>query len=148
MRILLINPSLHQATTGQYKEDVEKQRGVYPPLGLLYVAAALEKNKHQVKVVDIDIEGKNAEKELKRTYQELNPQMVGFYAMTWNYRQVKDMSERFKKINPRIITILGGPNVTCLTQESLELGNFDFGIRGEGEKTIIELIDKLEKKIT
>ena len=146
MRVLLINPSLHQATTGQYKKNVEKQRGVYPPLGLLYIAAVLKKNNHQVEIIDIDIEGKNAENKLKETYQNLNPQMIGFYAMTWTYQQAKDLAKRFKQIDSKIITVIGGPNVTCLPKYSLEFGDFDFGVIGEGEKTIIELLNKIEKR--
>lgn len=146
MRILLINPSLRQATTGQYKKEVEEARGVYLPLGLAYIAAALEKSGHQIAIVDIDIEGKNAESKLRKTYQNLNPQIVGFYAMTWTYPQAKDLAKRFKGINPKIITVIGGPDVTCLPQDSLELGDFDFGVISEGEKTIIELVDRLEGK--
>lgn len=146
MRILLINPSIYQTSTGQYSKAVETERGAYPPLGLLYIAAVLEKNGHRVAIVDIDIEEEKAEKKLRETYQDLNPQMVGFYSMTWTYRQAKAMAKRFKEINPKIITVLGGPNVTSIPKTSLELGDFDFGVIGEGEKTIIELVDKLEGK--
>lgn len=144
MRILLINPSLHQATTGQYEKEVEKQRGVYPSLGLAYIAAVLEKNDHQVKIVDCDMEEENLEKTIRTIVKDFQPQMVGFYAMTWTYRQAKDLAKKIKKINRRIVTVIGGPNVSCLPQYSLEFGDFDFGVVGEGEKTIIELVDKLE----
>lgn len=146
MRILLINPSLRQAVTGQYQEEAEKQRGVYPPLGLLYIAATLEKNSHQVKIIDCDIEGNEAENKIEKTCQDFKPQMVGFYAMTWSYQQAKKLAKKNKEIDNKIITIIGGPNMTCLPQYSLEFGDFDFGITSEGEETIIELIEKLEGK--
>lgn len=146
MKILLINPSLHQATTGQYEKDVEKQRGIYPPLGLAYIAAALEKNNHQVKIIDYDIEGKNADNIIDIVVRDFKPEIVGFYVMTWSYGQAKGIADRIKKVNPQITTIIGGPNASCLPQYSLEFGNFDFGVYGEGEETIIELVNKLEEK--
>ncbi|OGC47069.1 MAG: hypothetical protein A3A94_03430 [Candidatus Portnoybacteria bacterium RIFCSPLOWO2_01_FULL_43_11] len=146
MRILLINPSLHQATTGQYKEDVEKGRGVYPPLGLAYIAAVLLKNNHQVKMIDYDIEGSEAEIKIENTCRDFKPQIVGFYAMTWSYGQAKRLAKKIKEIDRNIIALIGGPNATCLPEPTLEFGDFDFGILGEGEETIIELIEKLEGK--
>ena len=145
MKILLINPSLLQATTGQYEEELEKERGVYPPLGLAYIAAVLEKAGHQVKIIDCDVEDNYEEKILSLT-KEWQPQIVGFYAMTWSFRLAKNIADKIKLINPKIITVLGGPNVTSMSKLSLELGNFDFGVISEGELTIVELIDKLEGK--
>lgn len=145
MKILLINPSLHQATTGQYEKEVEKERGVYPPLGLAYIAATLEKNGHEVKIVDCDVE-ENYEEKIYRLCREFQPQMAGFYAMTWNYGLAKKISDQIKTIDEKIITVLGGPNITTMPEDSLKYGKFDFGVLGEGEETIIELVEKLENK--
>lgn len=145
MNILLINPSLRQATTGQYEKEVEKQRGVYPSLGLLYIAAVLEKENHQVKIIDCDIEN-DADKAIDIIVRDFKPRVVGFYAMTWTYRQAAAIAKKIKQTNPEIITIIGGPNASCLPRYSLELGDFDFGVYGEGEETIAELVKKLESK--
>lgn len=145
MKILLINPSLFQATTGQYEEEVEKERGVYPPLGLAYIAATLEKNGHEVKIIDCDVE-KNVENIIYQTVKDFSPPLVGFYAMTWNYFLAKKIAADIKKINSEIKTVLGGPNLTTLPETSIKFGDFDFGVIGEGEETIIELVEKLENK--
>src|SRR3989338_4279536 len=145
MKILLINPSLLQATTGQYEEELEKERGVYPPLGLAYIAAVLERADHSVKIIDCDVEENYEEKILSLT-QEWQPQLVGFYAMTWSFKLAKNLADKIKAIDPKIITVLGGPNATSMPILSLKLGNFDFAVISEGELTIIELTDKLEGK--
>lgn len=145
MNILLINPSLRQATTGQYEKEVEKQRGVYPSLGLLYIAAVLEKENHRVKIVDCDIESE-ADKAIDIIVRDFKPRLVGFYAMTWTYRQAAAIAKKIKQTNTEIITMIGGPNVSCLPQYSLELGDFDFGVYSEGEETVAELVKKLEGK--
>jgi len=145
MRILLINPSLHQATTGQYEDEVEKERGVYPPLGLAYIAAILENKNHEVKIIDCDVT-ENYRQEITKIFQEFGPRVVGFYAMTWNYHLASQIAKEIKELNPEVITILGGPNMTCMPGASLKFGQFDFGVISEGEVTIGELIDKLENK--
>ena len=146
MNVLLINPSLHQATTGQYEKEVEKKRGLYPPLGLAYIAGVLEKNGHQVKIFDCDAETGDATAKILEICTNWQPAMVGFYAMTWTYFQAKKLAAEIKNHHPQIITVIGGPNVSCLPRESVELGQFDFGVRGEGEETIIELVNYLQKK--
>lgn len=143
MNVLLVNPSLRQATTGQYEKEVEKQRGIYPSLGLLYIAAVLEKENHRVKIIDCDIENE-ADKAIDIIVRDFKPRVVGFYAMTWTYRQAAAIAKKIKQNNPEIITIIGGPNVSCLPRYSLELGDFDFGVYSEGEETIAELANKLE----
>ena len=131
MRILLINPSLHQATTGQYEDEVEKERGVYPPLGLAYIAAILENKNHEVKIIDCDVT-ENYRQEITKIFQEFRPQVVGFYAMTWNYHLASQIAKEIKELNPKVITILGGPNMTCMPEASLKFGQFDFGVISEG----------------
>lgn len=145
MKILLINPSLLQATTGQYEEELEKERGVYPPLGLAYIAAVLERAGHSVKIIDCDVE-ENYEKKILALTRTWQPQLVGFYAMTWSFRLAKNLADKIKAINQQIITVLGGPNATSMPVLSLELGQFDFGVISEGELTIVELVDKLAGK--
>jgi len=146
MKILLINPSLLQATTGQYKKTLEKERGIYPPIGLAYIAAILEKNEHQVKIIDCDAEENYGEK-IKETLEVFKPEIVGFYAMTWNFALANKMAGEIKKDYSGIITVLGGPNVTTMPEVSLSFDNFDFGLMGEGEETVIELFKKIENKI-
>ena len=76
MKILLVNPSLIEANIGHYKEAAEKQRGIYPSLGLGYIAAVLEKENHQVKIIDCDAENLGL-KEIEQTFREYQPDLVG-----------------------------------------------------------------------
>jgi len=145
MKVLLINPSLRQATTGQYDEEVEKSRGVYMSLGLAYIAAVLEREGYEVKIIDCDVE-ENYKKKIEKIIGDFMPQVVGFYSMTWNYKLATKLVDKIKRIKPDIISVIGGPNVSCLPKESVEFGLFDFGVYGEGELTVVELFNKLAGK--
>src|SRR5664280_293154 len=50
-----------------------------------------------------------------------------------------------KNIDPTIKTVVGGQHFTALAQESLEsYSEIDFIIRGEGELTLLELVECIE----
>lgn len=143
MKILLINPSLIQANIGHYKEAVEKQRGIYPSLGLGYIASVLEKENHEVKMIDCDAE-KIGFEEIKNNFNTYQPDMVGIYIMTWTFVQANEIAKLIKSLNSKIKVIAGGPGITSMPDMSIKYGNFDFGVIGEGEKTIVELIDSIK----
>ncbi len=144
MKVLLINPSLVEAEVGHYKKTIEKTRGVYPPLGLAYVAAVLKQKNHSLKIIDCDTEKDYLEK-IKITYQTFKPGLVGFYAMTWTYRQAKSLAREIKNLNPQTKTVVGGPQVTTFPKFSIDCPEFDFGVISEGEITAQELVEALER---
>ncbi|MFH0906926.1 MAG: radical SAM protein [bacterium] len=144
MNILLVNPSLQEAEISHYKKKIEKNRGVYAPLGLCYIASALKEKNHQVEIIDCDTENNYVEK-IKNSLKYFNPDVVGFYSMTWTYRQSKNIAREIKKINPQIKIIIGGPQVTTFPKFSIDCHEFDFGVIGEGEITSQKLFEALEK---
>lgn len=147
MRVLLINPSLLQAEIGHYSKRLEKGRGVYPSLGLCYVASSLKKKGHQVSIVDWDTEP-NPLETVREKIGGLNPQVVGFYTMTWTFRQVNEIVRRIREWKPDVKFVAGGPNVSSFPKHTLELGEFDYAVQGEGEETVTELMNHLEGGIS
>ena len=110
-----------------------------PRIGIALIATILNKNGYHVKAYCEDFSTINME-EIK------DADLVGISAITsTSTRSYKIISE-IRKINPTIPIVMGGPHPTFLPDEVLENGA-DFAVRGEGEKTILELIDALEGKI-
>jgi len=144
MRVLLINPSLQQERIGHYSKIIEKQRGIYPPLGLGYVASSLEKNGHEVKIIDCDAEPEHMDA-FGDIIKNFDPSLVGIYTMTWTFRQAKQIAQRIRSVHPSIKIVVGGPNVSSFPKLSLKYGDFDYAVKGEGEITINELVDILEQ---
>lgn len=145
MKILFINPSIIGENVGHYSKQIEKQRGIYPPLGICYVAASLLKHGHEVKIIDCDTE-EDYLKTIVDTCNNFKPDMVGLYSFTWTFRRVVSLANKIKELLPSAILVIGGPNVCSFPKLSVELGPFDYGVRGEGEETIIELMELIESK--
>ncbi|MBQ8536016.1 MAG: cobalamin-dependent protein, partial [Clostridia bacterium] len=49
------------------------------------------------------------------------PQLVGFCCYIWNIEKVLSLCGALKALDPRIQTVLGGPEVSCRAQEVLAL---------------------------
>ena len=144
MNILLINPSLLRETIGHYSKGVERSRGIYPSLGLLYIASALESKKHRVKVIEYDLE-RAPEEVFESALRSFKPEVVGIYTMTWTFRQSCAMVKKVRELLPSAKTIAGGPQVASFPFLSVHYGEFDYAVVGEGEETIVELIEAIEE---
>jgi len=117
---------------------VHHATGVYPPLGLLYLAAALRKAGHTVKLFDIPALRMDRAAYLA-ALTSFSPAMVGFTTTTLLWPQVAHGISTTKHALPQTITILGGPHTVLFPQESLSLPDLDVVAIGEGEHTIVEL---------
>lgn len=117
-----------------------------PPLGLAQLAAVLEEKRVTVKIIDCTALRMDW-RSLQEVIRQEEPNMVGATALTPYFYRALRVAEIAKEVNPEIITVLGGPHVTYLPEETLRDYPFVDAIAcGEGESTICELVDCLEKK--
>ena len=136
MKILLVNPPQSEVYGGMVSPD-------YPPLGLSYLGAVLEKANHDVKIIDIDADKISNEQFvniLKEGYE-----LIGFTATTPTFKRAEEFC-RVVKENSNIITVLGGIHATIIPEDCIKSKFIDFVIRGEGEATILDLIDAIQNK--
>ena len=133
------------------------------PLGLGYIAAVLEQMGIEVKVFDCLAEGrKNRQelvedtvrvgsslKEIREEIANFNPDLVGVNCLfTRQRRNAHDIFKVTKEINRSILTVMGGAHPTVLPDLVLYDQNVDYVVLGEGERTIVKLIDSLEKGVS
>ncbi len=113
-----------------------------PPYGILQLAAFLEQ-KHkdaEIQVLDCNAEGLDWSG-LEKRIESFNPDMVASSALaTCNtYISVRTL-EIAKKVNPNVVTVVGGQHFTVMAEESLKTyPEIDVIVRGEGEETLTEL---------
>lgn len=136
MKVLLVEP---------LKVIWEMMRPCVPvPLGLAQLAAVLEENNVNVRILDCTAL-KVDQHALEQTIRREQPDMVGATALTPFFYDAVQVAEIAKGVNPRIVTVLGGPHVTSLPEETLnEHTAVDIVARGEGERTLVDLVRCLE----
>ncbi len=75
-------------------------------------------------------------------YKE-KPDYIGFSCYIWNIEMIKTAARRLKKILPHTKIVFGGPEVSYDAAEFLRENDFaDLVMRGEGERTYKNLLDK------
>jgi anaerobic magnesium-protoporphyrin IX monomethyl ester cyclase len=130
VNILLINPT---------PSGTLKAVGVlFPPLGLLYIAAYMEKENHRVEVRDLAIRKKKNAIDYKKY------DIVGISTDTTRHAQALRIAKKAKANG--CIVVMGGPHPCYVDEEILSTRKVDFIVHGEGETTFSELVAFLEKK--
>jgi anaerobic magnesium-protoporphyrin IX monomethyl ester cyclase len=132
MRFLLINP---------YCPISENPS---PPLGLAFLAGALEGAGIETRVVDFTV-FPYSKKKLASALEDFRPDLVGATSVTMTYNNAAQIIQDVKAVDSHILTVMGGPHVTFWSREALgHLPELDFVVLGEGERTAIELVQAAE----
>lgn len=139
MRILLIYPKY----SDQASSLGRLLKTTTPPLGLLYVASALEGDGNEVKVIDAETENIETP-ELQKIAQDFRPEIVGFSVTTPTFKRACESAKKIKEILPNTIIVFGGPHIASFPKISLEFKEIDYGVIGEGEITACELVKALK----
>ncbi|MBS4212060.1 B12-binding domain-containing radical SAM protein [Neobacillus rhizophilus] len=72
------------------------------------------------------------------------PDVIGFSCYIWNIEETLKVVNMLKKIDPSLIIVLGGPEVSYDTREWMEKhSEIDFIVMGEGEQTFKQLLTEL-----
>lgn len=137
MKVTLVNPP--------YPPSVHSHPP-FIPLGIAYLGAVAEKEGHEVTVIDCQAE--------KLTYEAFHDRIrqtqsdvVGVTATTLLYKSAMKLVNIAKQVHPQAFTMLGGSHGTFWDENALsEYPSLNIVVRREGERTFIDLLNKLQTK--
>ncbi len=151
MKILLINPP-------QIFTRSQVTAGVFPPIGLAYIAAVLTENNHKVKILDalgeafnnfspfnddIFLRGLTID-EIVKEVKKNNPDLIGISNLyTFAFPLVRDIANAIKEVTP-IPIVVGGAHASIETEKVLLSSQVDYVVISEGEYTTLDLVNHLE----
>ena len=113
-----------------------------PPLGLAYIASALEGAGYSVKILDMSAVGMDWVDFISQV-KRIRPRIAGISFMTNQFKEAIKASLILKEINSEVPIIVGGPHASALPGEILSNDSIDFVVIGEGENTMRELVAHL-----
>jgi len=115
------------------------------PYSVLFIGSYLHANGIKVKLFDQRI---SSNREILQ-YIESNPVThVGLSTMTGpQIIFAMDLSRKIKQLRPEIKTVWGGIHVTVAPKSVLNHDFIDYIVYGEGEETLLELINSPDKKV-
>jgi anaerobic magnesium-protoporphyrin IX monomethyl ester cyclase len=137
MGALIINPP-------ENTEASSSLRLKLPPLGILYIAAYLEKYEVPVEILDANLHEYTYEKAAVEACKK-GPDIVGVTATTVTLGNALNIIRAVRQIRPETVTMIGGPHVTYTPSETLaSCPELDVVVIGEGEVTSLELSKAVE----
>jgi len=143
MDVLLIRPFERENINVRLPESLYKVQGIFPPLGLGYIASVLERRNISVEIIDIP--ALNLTKtEVQNILFRKKPLLVGISCMSSTLNNAFEIARLAKKSGAYVA--LGGPHLAAYPEETVSNDNVDFGIVGEGEFVFLELIEALKRK--
>ena len=126
MKILLTNPA---------NAGILRAVGVhFPPMGLLYLGAYLEREGYRVEIRDFCNPGGRPD------YSRYD--LVGISADTTRHLKAMEIARQAKEAG--CMVVMGGPHPCYIDEEILASPWVDFIVHGEGEATLLELVRALE----
>lgn len=134
-KIMLITPPYHSG--------VVESAGVWLNVGFVYLAGSLRAAGYDPIIYDAMSHWHEYD-EIEKRIKDENPDVVATTAFTAEIVEALKLLRLAKDINPAIITVIGNVHPTFLYKEVLG-GNdqIDYVVRGEGEETIVELMNTL-----
>jgi radical SAM superfamily enzyme YgiQ (UPF0313 family) len=131
------------------------------PRGVMHIASFLEQQGYPVTVLPLAFyvdanftqaaeltpaQESNLEACLADAIRRIQPQVVGIgNPFSIDYFDCLKMLGMCKRLDERIVTVIGGPHVTFQDAESVQFPQVDVVVRGEGEWTMRDLLAALEQ---
>lgn len=147
MRILLI-------ATNQADQYMNRMVVRPLPIGLAYIAAYIDQEKHQLEFLDLMF-SEDAIRDVTQTLNSFDPHIVGLSIRNldnqsrmntiWHLPEIKEIVVQVRSAgNAKIVC--GGPAFSILPRECLDYLGADFGLAGHAFHTFGELVDRLNRQ--
>ncbi len=115
-----------------------------PPLGVAYLAAVLKQNNFKVEIYDMHIKALQPEDIIKQ-YRNSKPKIVAISSTTPTFPNALRITKLLKAWDNNVITVIGGAHATSSPTECISSKSVDYVVIGEGEITMLDLVDSLIK---
>jgi radical SAM superfamily enzyme YgiQ (UPF0313 family) len=121
------------------------------PIGLDYMASSVKKAGIGVELLDLALVD-NPDEAMKAYFSENNPELIGvtfrnaddcfWPSADWFVPDLKSTIEKIQVLTD-VPIVLGGIGFSIFARTIFEYAGVDFGIRGDGETSVVELVKQL-----
>jgi radical SAM superfamily enzyme YgiQ (UPF0313 family) len=116
---------------------------VTQPLGILYLASALRARGYQnIRLVDMRLTRMGVD-ELLEQVRQFRPRFLGISCLSYESPTVVEIIKGVRAFDPSIHIAVGGPLPSSMKEETFRVVDADSAAIGEGDRTIIKLVDGL-----
>ncbi len=117
-----------------------------PPIGLGYLSHAVKTGRGDETLIVDGRRFRLSDEAIIQRASPFEPDVIGVTALSCEAPQAASLISQLKQEWPHTPVILGGPHATAFKASLMERVDADYLVVGEGEDTLIELLDALEGK--
>jgi len=137
VKVALVNPPIVEGTF---------RHQLFLPMGLAYLAAVLEQQEIEVKIIDCQSLFINHQ-QLGKELSFFQPNVVGITSIAPLMSSALLSAKTAKEAIPDVKVIMGGPHATFMDEQIIANESaVDLIVRGEGEQTLLEIAQNLDDK--
>lgn len=132
-------------THAYFVSDDPKEQKImkpYPPLGILYLSAWLDRHEIQNDVYDTTF---SSVAKFKNHLKSSSYEIIAIYTNLMTKLEVVRIVQYINSQYPDCLLVIGGPDVTHNCQEYLNAG-CDIVVIGEGEQTMLEIVKEHQRE--
>jgi len=140
-KIFLLNPPI---SAKERSGALASAIGRSLPYGLISLAAVLRKSGYEIDFFDAAVQGYGIEETVERILSHA-PDYLGISTVTISVDRSGKIAQRVRARNPKIKILVGGAHMSSTPEETMKrFPDFDVGVIGEGEYSVLELLKALE----
>jgi radical SAM superfamily enzyme YgiQ (UPF0313 family) len=141
MSVTLINPPEKKRVWAGIAESMAYGVYCFPPLGLMYLQASLEKRTPlRCEIYDAIVDDMD-HPEFEKGLDRYDLDVVGISAYTHSLPDVQLSIDAVRKRNPRAKIVLGGPHPIMFPEYAIGLRGVDAICTGDGDDAFVELVE-------
>ncbi len=114
------------------------------PIGIGFLSSALQKEGINAYIVDEQVDFDPVATVHEYVKKISKPYIFGFSVLTATYKSAVILSNQLKSYYPESVIVFGGIHPTAMPDEVLSNNSVDFVIRGEGEKALVKLYNRIK----
>ncbi len=148
MKVTLVNPPW--SISEQYGLTLPEVGSIEEPLGLAYIAAVLERAGHQCRIID-GIAERMDQEDFEKAISADKSDLIGITALTPMIKRTSDAIKTINELKSGVPVVMGGAHIGAMQNVKRHEELFrddikiDFAVYGEGEYTLLEIVERLEK---
>lgn len=143
LKVLLIVPPERKPDKNRFTRRELGQEGVFPALGLAYIGAYLKEHGIQVSIIDSLALGLTVDEVSAQAAKEA-PDMIGVTVLTQQYTASVRLARALKERLGDVPIVFGGIHIFAEHETVIrDVEDVDYCVRGEGERTMHELVKAL-----
>ncbi|MBQ7502839.1 cobalamin-dependent protein, partial [bacterium] len=144
-RLKVLFVKYHDVNIRPIPDEAERALQVTPSLGILYLAAYVRKAGYEVDFVDTNA-ARIAPEKFRRILEDKKPDVIAMTTMTAGWPSTVEAAKIIKEVLPESLLIVGGPHLSVYPELCLHFKEFDIGVIGDGEESLLEIIDNYSKR--